>query len=114
MIFLCRLEDVPEGSSREFHLERDETKRSVFAVKHQGRLFAYENSCPHLGIPLNLVEHRFLDLNRQYIICSTHGALFQIHDGHCVFGPCQGEHLRTLEVWTEGEEVFIGKDLQKT
>ena len=32
----------------------------------------------------------FLDADREYIMCSTHGAVYEPATGHCLGGPCAG------------------------
>ena len=44
------------------------------------------------------MEDQFLDMDKEYIICSTHGALFNVEDGECIWGPCQGESLTKVEL----------------
>ena len=61
-------------------------------------IFAYENYCPHAGGPLNLLPNRFLSRDKQHLLCATHGAKFNIDDGVCVRGPCQGDCLNPLPV----------------
>ena len=51
-----------------------------FAVRKDGRVHVYVNSCPHIGLPLEPLPDRFLDAKRQHIICSAHGARFRIED----------------------------------
>jgi nitrite reductase/ring-hydroxylating ferredoxin subunit len=70
--------------------------QSIFVVNKDGQYFAYRNSCPHLGVELNWNEHVFLDFDKAFIQCSTHGALFTIEDGQCVAGPCSGQALQAL------------------
>jgi nitrite reductase/ring-hydroxylating ferredoxin subunit len=70
----------------------DERKR-FFAVRKNGRYYAYRNNCPHAGAPLNWNTNRFLTYDNQFLLCSLHGALFEIESGHCVDGPCKGERL---------------------
>ena len=77
----------------------------IFVVKHDGQLFAYVNQCPHLGINLEWLEDQFLDVEKQFIHCSTHGALFMIDSGECVSGPCQGEFLQPIEIKQEGSDI---------
>lgn len=66
---------------------------SLFAVRRQGKLFVYRDECPHLGIGLAYSDDDYLDRDGAHIICSTHGALFEIANGECIFGPCQGDSL---------------------
>ena len=70
-----------------------------FLVRGDGEpIFAYENYCPHAGGPLNLLPNRFLSRDKQHLLCATHGAKFNIDDGVCVRGPCQGDCLNPLPV----------------
>jgi nitrite reductase/ring-hydroxylating ferredoxin subunit len=42
---------------------------------------------------MDWVTDQFLDLDREYIECATHAALFCIWDGVCVAEPCAGDCL---------------------
>lgn len=90
---LCHIDEITEGASKGFVLTNMET---VFAVKKDGHLFIYKNSCPHLGIELEWQEDQFLDNEGTLIQCSTHGALFLIDSGACISGPCLGKGLKTI------------------
>ena len=39
--------------------------------------------------------------------CSKHGALFQINDGLCVEGPCQGESLQPLKCIVDNGVIYL-------
>ena len=90
---LCRVDDIPEGEARGFYLEQG----ALFAVKKDGAIFVYRNSCPHLGTQLEWQENQFLDYDGELIQCASHGALFVIESGECVAGPCAGDHLQAVE-----------------
>jgi len=108
---LCSVNDVEEEDSKEFFVSNDGQDHSLIVVKKDGMLSVYVNSCPHLGVPMNLEPHRFLDVEKNFLMCSTHGALFKIDDGECVHGPCLGKNLTAVPHELRGEEVFIAKDL---
>ena len=92
---LCRLEEVSEGSARGLTLERQGGgSLHLIVVRLAGGVRVYENRCPHRGTPLDWAPDRFLDESGQYLLCSTHGALFRLEDGECVSGPCPGEFLK--------------------
>ena len=67
------------------------------AIRQGDTVFAYVNSCPHVGTPLDMWPGRFLTRDGEYILCATHGALFRIEDGHCVAGPCVGRGLTPID-----------------
>lgn len=104
----CRLDDIADGDSNGFIAVRaDGTRVGVLAVRRGARVFAYVNSCPHIGSPLDFLPGRFLNADRTLIQCSTHGALFQIEDGFCVSGPCAGKSLAPLAVVVENGAVRL-------
>lgn len=84
--------DIEEGRSR--GLESDGI--FLFAVKRDGRVYLYQNRCPHLGTPLEWEEDQFLDADGALIQCATHGALFEIESGRCLAGPCKGQYLQAV------------------
>jgi nitrite reductase/ring-hydroxylating ferredoxin subunit len=100
---LCALADIPEGGSKSFTLP----ERKLFAVKQRGKVYLYQNSCPHLGIPLEWVEDQFLDSSGSMIQCANHGALFVITSGKCVSGPCSGRTLNTIKYSLEAGDIYI-------
>lgn len=91
---LCNTDDIPEREARAF----DTPEGEIFITQRDGVFYAYKNICPHLGTNLEFMENQFLDMDREYIICSTHGALFTVENGTCVFGPCQGDHLTAVQI----------------
>ena len=50
-----------------------------------------------------------MTLDRKYILCDTHGAEFQIEDGHCISGPCIGDRRTPLTVELRGDDVVLVK-----
>jgi len=105
--FLCRLADIPEGGGRGFWFGADTARFGVFVIRQGNAVWAYANSCPHRGKPLDWLPDRFLDRDGRHILCATHGARFRIADGFCVSGPCAGSHLRPVEVLRRGARLFL-------
>ncbi|MES2676036.1 MAG: Rieske 2Fe-2S domain-containing protein [Pseudomonadota bacterium] len=87
-----RIADIPEDGSKEF----EHGKEKLFAVRKEGRIFVYKNSCPHIGVALNWEQDKFLDSSNSMIQCANHGALFVIENGNCVAGPCTGAKLTSV------------------
>lgn len=100
---LCHFNDIPEGESRGFTVDG----QALFAIKKDAELYLYRNECPHLGVSLEAQQDEFLDLDGELIECSMHGALFQITDGHCIAGPCQGEALKPLPWKMDEGRVYL-------
>jgi nitrite reductase/ring-hydroxylating ferredoxin subunit len=111
-ILLCRLADIPDGGGpngegRGFWFGADTARFGVFLIRRGGDIYAYENSCPHRGTPLDWRPDRFLDRDGSHILCATHGALFRIADGFCLSGPCAGAALRRVAVVRRGDAFYL-------
>lgn len=91
-MILCSVYDLADGESRGFDLEG----LSLFVVKQGDHISLFKNSCPHRGIRLEWQPDTFLDVEKQFIQCATHGALFTIDEGECIAGPCPGERLESI------------------
>lgn len=95
-ITLCSLDDIEVGGSAGFAIDVNGKKIGIMAIRQGNDVYTYVNSCPHIGTPLDFKPGQFLDLGREHILCSTHGALFRITDGHCIAGPCAGRELKSV------------------
>lgn len=100
---LFHLSDLREGMALSFPVNQSRG----FAVRKEGKVYAYINKCPHLGIPLEWQENDFLDANSELIQCSSHGALFAIDTGECISGPCTGDTLTPLSIVVEDDLVLL-------
>ncbi|EAT11680.1 Rieske (2Fe-2S) protein [Bermanella marisrubri] len=101
--FICSLEDLKEGESKGFTIDSN----PYFIVRKYGELYAYHNSCPHLGIQLEMIPDQFLDTSNSLINCSMHGALFRIEDGLCVSGPCAEQFLTSIPIMIEDGNIYM-------
>lgn len=106
---LCQLEDIPEGEAKGFD-PLGEGEDSIFVVRRSGNLVAYRDICPHYGsTALPWRKDAYLDASGKEIICSAHGARFDIASGLCLGGPCLGESLSSLPLkMGSGGEVMVG------
>ncbi len=104
---LCRVDDIPEGGAKGLSLAESDGPRDIFLVRAHGRVYGYVNSCPHIGTPLEFLPDRFLTRDGRQILCSTHGARFEIGTGLCVVGPCRGQSLRPLRLKVEGGVILL-------
>lgn len=99
------LQDGGEGVR--FELLRNGRKQPAFAIRFNGRVYAYLNLCAHRGVELDWDAGRFFDITRSYIICATHGALYDPPSGRCVRGPCVGLSLVSIEVTESDGQVWL-------
>ena len=80
----------------------------MFVVRNGSMIRAYVNACPHTGAPLNWSINDFTSEDGKLIICSTHGALFEMKDGYCSFGPCKGDYLEKVPLEIHGDAILVG------
>lgn len=100
---LCHLNDLADNQSKGFQING----QLIFAVKKYNKIHLYQNSCPHLGIQLEMVPDQFLDSSKSLIMCSMHGALFRIEDGYCVSGPCTDRSLSSIPFTINNDEIIV-------
>ncbi|MEE2760480.1 MAG: Rieske (2Fe-2S) protein [Pseudomonadota bacterium] len=101
------LTDMADGAAKGFDLEVLGKRRLLFGVRQGGEVRIFQNSCPHLGTPLNIMPNRFLTSDGKLINCSTHGALFNKEDGLCIAGPCKGQFLRRIPASVRDGGIYI-------
>lgn len=87
----------------------DAHREAIVTRDGSGVLRAYLNRCKHLPVPLDGGSRDFLDVTRRYLICGTHGALYERETGYCVSGPCRGRVLDAirLEEREDGRLVLV-------
>ena len=103
---LCRLEDIPDGEATAVDIALAEGEESVIVLREGDSARAWINVCPHAGQRLDWSPGKFL-VSRGCLICAVHGASFRTSDGHCVGGPCRGDHLRAVPVTVEDGAVYL-------
>ena len=109
--FICDSGDLAEGGDGvRFEIERNGAKLAAFAIRHRGRVYAYLNRCAHIEMELDWKPGKFFDAEGEYLICSTHGALYAPESGACRGGPCRGAGLSSLNVIEADGSVYLGKD----
>ncbi len=81
-----------------------------FVVRYRGKACAFVNRCPHLGTELDWQPGEFFEESGLYLVCSTHGALFEPDTGFCVAGPCRGASLERVQVRELDGQVLLGSD----
>ena len=80
---------------------------SAFVVQFQGRAHAYLNRCAHVPVELDWLEGAFFDDTGQYLVCATHGAMYEPQSGLCVDGPCKGRSLEPLDCRIEDGRIQV-------
>jgi nitrite reductase/ring-hydroxylating ferredoxin subunit len=101
------LDDLPQEGAIEFSIGGGDWPFRGILVRWNNELHAYANSCAHLGHPLNLLPDRFFTPDGRYLICASHGALFEPSSGNCIGGPCVGGRLESLPCRVENGDILV-------
>ncbi len=78
----------------------------AFVLRFDGVLRAYLNRCVHVPTEMDWQRGEFLDMDKRWILCSIHGAMYEPADGRCVGGPCGRGRLTAIDVEEEGGQVY--------
>jgi nitrite reductase/ring-hydroxylating ferredoxin subunit len=78
----------------------------AFALRFEGRVVAYLNRCVHVPTEMDWQPGEFLDSEHAFIICSTHGAVYEPLTGRCAGGPCGRGRLTMIDVEERDAQVW--------
>ena len=81
-----------------------------FAIRYDGQVWAFVNECPHAFTELDWNPGQFFDDAGLYLVCATHGAMFEPQTGLCVMGPCRGARLSRLTVVEREGGIYLLDD----
>jgi nitrite reductase/ring-hydroxylating ferredoxin subunit len=105
---ICASHDLVDGGDGvRFEVADGGGQKSAFVIRHCGRVHAYANRCGHVPVELDWQHGRFFDMTGLYLICATHGALYEPATGRCVGGRCNGKGLEPLAVLEHGGSVYF-------
>ena len=108
---ICASDALTEGGAgMRFEVRRRGESLPAFVVRFRGQLHAYINECRHQASELDWNPGEFFDSDKLYLICATHGALYQPDSGLCVAGPCRGAKLAPVEVHEREGNVFCNEE----
>jgi nitrite reductase/ring-hydroxylating ferredoxin subunit len=101
---------IDGGAGIRFDVMRDGRPAPAFVVRFGGVVRAYLNRCMHQATELDWEHGDFFDERKLYLICASHGAVYDPSTGICVGGPCKGARLAPVEVSEHDGTVFAGED----
>ena len=111
--WLCKVDDICTSEVAEFKFgENIKTLFRMFIFNDQGQLRAYMNVCPHFNVPLNVTPGEFFTSDRAQFMCSIHYAKFNVGNGECTDGPCEGMALEVIPLSVIDSEVYIGNSMK--
>jgi nitrite reductase/ring-hydroxylating ferredoxin subunit len=106
-VYLCVASELGEkGRALVFDVLEYGRPVRAFALRFEGRVVAYLNRCLHVPAEMDWQPGEFLDADKRFILCSTHGAAYEPADGRCVGGPCGRGRLTAIEVLERDGQVY--------
>ena len=110
VVRLCHRGELAEGSARGF--DPHSQGRDMLFVVRRGGFHAYRNACPHWeGTSMPWRKDAYLNADASRIVCSAHGAQFDIATGECLQGPCIGRSLTRVDL-IETEDGSLHAELE--
>lgn len=104
---LCASDELAErGKAITFDVLHYSEPARAFALRIEGQVVAYLNRCVHVPTEMDWQEGEFLDMDRQFIMCSIHGAVYEPDTGRCAGGPCGRGKLTSLRVQERDGQVY--------
>lgn len=105
---ICASADLAEGAAGvRFDYALDGDTQPAFAVRYNGIVHAYLNRCAHISVELDFNPGEFFDESGLFLICATHGAMYEADTGECAGGPCAGKGLYKLSVLERDGNVYV-------
>ena len=92
----ANIDEIPEGGVT----ERKIKTRSVLLSKQGSRVSCFDNSCAHLGMPLEMGE-----IENGVITCTYHGFQYLLETGECLTAP--EVQLKVHAVRVTGDRVQV-------
>jgi nitrite reductase/ring-hydroxylating ferredoxin subunit len=108
---ICASDDLRDGGTGiRFDVQSGGITRPAFAIRWCGAVRGYLNECRHQASELDWEPGDFFDASKLYLVCATHGALYEPDSGLCVAGPCRGAHLTAVTLAEHHGGVYCTED----
>jgi len=98
------------GDGIRFVVHRAGSALPAFVVRSQGAVYAYINECRHEATELDWNPAEFFDETKLYLVCATHGALYEPRTGQGAAGPCRGAGLGRVEIEERDGNIYCSED----
>ena len=106
-LFVCDAEGLLDGGRGvRFALLAWGQPATGFVIRHRGQVHGYLNRCAHVPIELDWREGEFFESGGQYLMCATHGAVYEPDSGKCTGGPCRGGRLHPIAVHEGAGKIY--------
>ena len=110
-IFICDSSQIEEGGRGvRFPLTAAGEDAVGFVVRFEQEVRGYLNRCAHVPMEFDWNQGEFFESSGLYLMCATHGALYEPDTGKCAGGPCRGGSLKKIKVIEKEQKIFWQPD----
>ena len=110
-IYICESDSLDEGGKGiRFPVTAGGEDCTAFVVRYGQEPRAYLNRCAHLPMELDWTQGEFFESSGLYLMCATHGALYEPDTGKCAGGPCRGGRLHAINIIERDKKIFWEPD----
>jgi len=105
---ITSVDEVPEETTFLFRVQPvdgDEQKEAILVRDDEG-IISWLNYCQHYT-HIKLDKGSGAELRNGEVVCTNHGAYFEVDSGRCSFGPCEGAFLNEIDIEVEDGEVYL-------
>ena len=108
---LCRSDSLVTGE-KGFRFEVTDWTRTyaAFVIRSTEGVAGFVNQCAHMALELDWSPGEFFDNDGQYLVCATHGALYDPKTGAGVSGAWRGRPLRALSIIESDGCIYLKDD----
>ena len=106
-IFIKKDSFSKDPSTVKFTFSECGENQSGFVVLFNTKYYAYRNKCQHLAVELDWENNEFFDEEEKFIVCATHGAIYEPSSGKCLMGPCVGKKLEILNLKVLKDKLIV-------
>jgi len=111
-VVVARVGEVEPGQTKKFVLLIEGREVECFLMNHGGQIFAYVNRCRHVPMTMDWIDNQFLTEDGCYILCATHGAVYEPETGECIFGPPCGKVLIRVPLTTDRDQIIAHRPVE--
>jgi nitrite reductase/ring-hydroxylating ferredoxin subunit len=91
VIAICNADELSDGGTGvRFDVVVDGGPATAFVVRYRGQVVGFLNRCAHVAMELDWLPGLLFDDEGRYLMCATHGAIYEPDTGACAGGPCLG------------------------
>ncbi len=103
----CSSSALKNGHHRKVKIIFEDREEECLLVRFNGLCYAYINRCVHMPRPLDCEKDLVFDHSGLYLRCSMHGIVYKPETGASVSTMCEGEQLKSVQIYEADGEVGI-------